>query len=497
MRKIVGLFTIILIVSILSACDVSSLEISENITAPKNRDLPIYGEWLIEDYKLTTISTMTEDEAKNYIGAKVIFHDKLVYVGDSYFLNPTFKLKNVNAKDYLTYHYKTNPEFLHIGEEKVQVISISDKEQFFNEFIKVSEDVAIVNIDGVFFYLRKVSGDIEMDNVDLLSLPQEIAITKDSDASQEDLTSGILLGLKYLELNEESNIESWNYRTIFIRSHNKEVVSIREKDGLILPRRSGFWKIEVEREEIDGKINDNIKAYQLDKKPELEETTDMNILENKNEKDKQEQNTIKNILFVSNDYISIENIHYRNKGQRYLEFYPIDNIENGTPIKISDIMGEAGKEALMQGFNKEMAQDTRYKNTILDINPKENSFGMFRRNGMWIFKGRVNYIEDGNYLYKDFNIDIVPTKELIRFDELLVPWNRIKSKIPEALDAFTSPNEDIAVLLTYRHILIFRIDNGDIADEPIEKIKLNSGEKIVMAEWALGKYSLLWEEQFK
>ena len=102
MRKIVGLFTIILIVSILSACDVSSLEISENITAPKNRDLPIYGEWLIEDYKLTTISTMTEDEAKNYIGAKVIFHDKLVYVGDSYFLNPTFKLKNVNAKDYLT-----------------------------------------------------------------------------------------------------------------------------------------------------------------------------------------------------------------------------------------------------------------------------------------------------------------------------------------------------------------------------------------------------------
>lgn len=116
---------------------------------------------------------------------------------------------------------------------------------------------------------------------------------------------------------------------------------------------------------------------------------------------------------------------------------------------------------------------------------------------MWIFKGRVNYIENSSYLYRDFNINILPTKELISFDELLVPWKEIKSKVPEALDAFTSPNEDIAVILTYGYILIYRIDNGTLSDEPIERIKLNSGEKVVMAEWALGKYSLLWEEQFK
>ncbi|MFS8540491.1 MAG: hypothetical protein LOD89_00155, partial [Tissierellales bacterium] len=171
-------------------------------------------------------------------------------------------------------------------------------------------------------------------------------------------------------------------------------------------------------------------------------------------------------------------------------------IGKGTPIKISDIMGEAGKEALIRGFNKEMAKDESYKNLTLDISPKENSFGMFRRNGMWIFKGRVNYMENGNYLYKDFNIDILPIKELISYDELLIPWKVIKAKVPEALDAFTSPNEDIAVVLTYGNLLIFRINNGSISDKPIERIKLNSGEKVVMAEWALGKYSLLWEEQF-
>jgi len=496
MKKIMALILFILLSLIITGCDVSSLEISRNINAPKNMKLPIYGEWVIEDYKLGPISSMNETEAKSYIGSKAIFHEKMVSVGKSYFLNPSFKTKNVNAEDYLIYHYKTSPEFLNIESEKIQIISVSDKEQYFNDFIKVSDDLVIVNIDGVFFYLTKESEKVQKDNINLSSLPQDVAITEDSSSSQEDLNSGILLGLKSYDLDGEENVESWNYRTIFIRSHNKEVISVKETDGLLLPRRSGFWKIQVERENIGGKINDNIRAYQLDKKPkEVEE--DMNSLTYDVKQDKKEQNTVKNILFVSNDYISIENIYYRNKGQRYLEFYPIDNIDNGAPINISDIMGEAGKEALIRGFNREMAEDESYKDIILNISPKENSFGMFRRNGTWIFKGRVNYMENGSYIYKDFNIDIIPSKELISYDELVIPWKAIKSKVPEALDVFTSPNEDIAVVLTYSNLMIFRIDNGSISDIPIERIKLNSGEKAVMAEWALGKYSLLWEEQFK
>jgi len=495
MRKIIGAIILIALVLTLTACGVGSLEISENISAPKNMNLPIVGEWVIEDYKLSAISEMSKDEAESYIGTKAIFHEKLVSIGESYFINPSFKIKNVNADDYLTYFYKTSPGFLNIESERIQVISVTDKEQFFNEFIKVSEDVAIVNIDGVFFYLKKVSDKVEIDDANLLKLPKEIAMTENTDSIEKDVSSGILLGLKSLDLNGEGNMESWTYRTIYIRSQNKDIANIQEMEGLFLPRRSGFWKIEVIREGIDDKVNDKISAYQLDKKPD--EEIKMEMFSFTPESQPEEQNTIKNILFVSNDYISIENIHYRNKGQRYLEFYPIDNINNGNPIKISDIMGEAGKEALMQGFNREMAQDMDYKNTVLDINPNETSFGIFRRNGMWIFKGRVNYIENSSYLYRDFNINILPTKELISFDELLVPWKEIKSKVPEALDAFTSPNEDIAVILTYGYILIYRIDNGTLSDEPIERIKLNSGEKVVMAEWALGKYSLLWEEQFK
>lgn len=235
---------IVLLVFIMTGCGISTFEISENISAPKNMNLPITGEWIIEDYKLSPISSMDEDDIKGYIGDRVIFHEKLVSVGKNYFLNPSFKVKNVDAEDYLIYHYKTSPEVLNIQSEKIQIVSISDKEQFFNDFIKVSDDLLIVNIDGVFFYLTKESQMVQKDNVDLSSLPHEIAIVEDSSMSKEDINTGILLGLKSFELNGEGNVETWNYRTIYIRTYNKNVVSVRETDGLLLPRRSGFWKIQ-------------------------------------------------------------------------------------------------------------------------------------------------------------------------------------------------------------------------------------------------------------
>ena len=86
-------------------------------------------------------------------------------------------------------------------------------------------------------------------------------------ASIEDddiLRTGVLIGLKSLDLqNKEDNVEKWNYRTIWIRSYNKEVDSIYEMKDIFLPRKTGFWKVAVNREKTDDKINDHIIAYPL------------------------------------------------------------------------------------------------------------------------------------------------------------------------------------------------------------------------------------------
>lgn len=495
MKKILLLLILIITMFSIISCNIDNIELSDNIEAPKNINLPISGKWRIEDYLLNASSVMDEEKAESYIGIEALFHNELITIGDDYCTEPSFRIKNVDTDEYLIYHHKVTSEFLNIEADEIEIVSITGEEQFFYEFIKASEDTIIVNIDGVFFYLNKISEEVEYDGAVTEQFTENILFDT-AEASDEDaLRTGILIGLKSLDLESKAEgFEKWNYRTIFIRANNKEIVSINEMENILLPRRTGFWKVSVDREEKDGKINDKIVAYPVNKPLHTESDNEIEV---KTEvEDNKTENTIKNILYIGNDYISIENIHYRNKGERFLEFYPIDNIGKFKPLIITDVLGEIGKEAFDEGVNKEILKDKEeYKNSLIDLKPNEESFGLFRRNGLWVFKGRINYVENGIYSYENFNIKAIPPKEVVYYDELSIPWNRIKSKIPEALDAFTSPNEDIAIILINNDIFIYTIEDGEISNKPIESIKLKPSEKIIMAEWAIGRYPKLWEEE--
>ena len=167
MKKIILLIGLIILIALISACSIDNMELSENIVAPKNTNLPIEGRYIIEDYKLSAVSGMDEEEAMTYIGKEAIFSEEMVSLGELYCYEPNFKIKNVKTNEYLIYQYKTNPETLNIEIEEIQIVSISGAEQFFNDFIKLSEDNILVNIDGVFFYLRKMTDNVEMDNIAL------------------------------------------------------------------------------------------------------------------------------------------------------------------------------------------------------------------------------------------------------------------------------------------------------------------------------------------
>jgi hypothetical protein len=495
MKKISLLIILLLSMILLVSCNVDNIEISDKIEAPDNNTPPISGKWVIEDYKIGDVSVMDEETAKTYIGKEALFDKKLVAIGDDYCLEPSFKIKNVNTADYLIYQYKTNPKFLNIDKDEIQIVSVMNKEQFFYEFIKESEETIITNIDGVFFYLKLVSNKVEDEKIAEYFYTEK-AMFRMADVQENDiLRTGLLIGLKSLDLeNREDNIEKWNYRTILIRSYNNQVVAVYEIEDIFLPRRTGFWKVGVNREEVDGKFNDTIFAYPQKKTLDIEQEQEK--VEEKEEERKIKRNTLKNILYIGNDYISVENVDYLNKGIRMLEFYPIDNIDKGKPMKFSDITGEVGKEFFLEGANKEILLEEKYKNSSIDLSPNEESFGLFRRNGHWIFKGRINFIENGIYSYKNFNIKAIPPREIIHYDELSIPWNAIKAKIPEAVDAFTSPNEDMIIVITHNNLLIYLIDDGDIGDIPVIKIQLKSAEKVIMSEWAVGRYPLLWEEEF-
>ncbi|NLJ78376.1 MAG: hypothetical protein GX329_03345 [Tissierellia bacterium] len=480
-------WNILLILSlVLGACGSNNMNLSENIMAPDNRLLPISGKWVIEDYKLGSISDLDEDMAKHYIGEEALFHKELVTLGPDICWEPSYKLKTTKAMDYLRHRYKVTPEYLDIDQNEIQVISVESDGQLFNEYIKLSEDRAIIGMGGAFFLMKRVNEYIEPEIIAEYYDNREIkAETSDMEA-EEEINSSILIGLKSLDLdNMEDDLVNWQYRTIFIRRDSKGIASIYETDEIFLPRRTGFAKVGVNRVKVKGRVNDRITVSDLNRKLDLR-------LEPRDREDR----TLKSILYAGNDYISLEKTHYLGKGERTLELHMIDHLDKDRPLEIADILGEIGSEAFTEGANK--AVETEHMgqmNSSVDLRPSEENFGLFRRNGHWIFRGRLDLVEDNKYSYKDFNINATPPKELVQYDELSISWNRIKIRVPGVLDAFISPDDDMLIALTHDAILIYLIEGGEISPIPESKIGLNSAERIIMSEWATGKYPLIWEEE--
>lgn len=488
MKKLFLVFILVISTIFFSSCEFRNIETADRIKPPDNNIPPISGRWKIEGYKKANEDVLNEKKVRELLNKEIIFHKKVAVIGNDLCLNPSYKIKNVDSADYLLYQYKVKPEYLNIKSKKVQIVTLTSEEKFFYEFIKEDDDKIIINIDGGFFYLTKISDELKEEDLEKYIKDCK----KDGnnylvDKGDEGLKSGVLLGLRYRDNNQSKDeMEGWKYRTIWIASENKSLDRIYGMEDLFLPRKTGFWKVGVDK--IDENSKESLYAYSINKEPvETESLQEVKEIR---------KNSVNTIVYIGNDYISLEYVEDFPAGKTGLETLPIDNMQSDNSIKISDITGENGKQIFYESATKEFSSDRNVESEYLDIKPNEESFGLARKNGHWIMKGRLNFLEGNKDVYKDFNIKIIPPKELVLYDELAVSWNAIKLKVPDAVDAFTSPDEDIALIFTPNKILTYAIEKGKLAKKPLKELELNDSETVVMAEWATGKYVDRWEKEF-
>lgn len=484
------LFISIIILIILPSCNAEQFKPKDMIEAPENNRPPITGKWVVEKCIDGHYKRGAEEEEKNFMGIEALFHKDGVVVGGDFILEPSYRLRSINLEDYLFYNYKINRDYLNIEEEKAEVITVLGEGQYFREFIKYSEDEMFFYDDDKFVFLKRNVEEVSKEEINRY-ISIEKSIMRISQKKEIDtLNSGVLLGIKTHSFDEENQIDKWDYRTIWVRSNNRTIDDIYEIDDLLVPRKKGFWSVEVNRENINNSINDNIRATQRGKVEDdfLGKTASIFQADYNKQRLTSYPSLIKHILYIGNDYVSTEVIDIGTK-KKSLRVYPIDYLEDNKPTKLSNVIGEEGLKLFFQSAKDAVKTDTNY---ILE----QESFGFQRRNGYWIMKGRVNYKKQYEDFYKDFEIKTIPPKELVHYDELVIPWNIIKARIPEAIDAFTSPNEDIIMVVTRNNILVYPIVENDISLNELGRIKLNNEDTIVMAEWGLGRYTSLWEEEF-
>lgn len=485
--KIKNFIIIFFCVVLVSGCGVIEGGVKEQIVAPDNNIPPILGKWEISNisYKVN----LNDLDLTNKIGEFGLFHKNAVVIGSEYSSSPEFKIKRVKARDYLIYKYKLDPFTLGLEDEFVKVVTIYNEKKYFKEFILLDEDNAIVYNEEAFYSMKRILPEVSEEEVKRYINVEESVQRSFTSTDSININSGILLGLKIQKFDEKNEIPEWDYKTYWLNVNNKSSVAIYELDKLLVPRRNGFWFIDSKRTVENNLLFDELKASPLEKiesKQEIYEDLNFDLREKDGFDHPRIPSVLKNILFVGNDYISVENIDLNRNDRRTLQIYTIDNLQDKKPIKLSDLIGIGGKDLFQEAASSNISLSN-------EIVVNEENVSLARRNGYWTIKGRVNYKENNEELYRDFNIKAIPPKEMVSFDELSLPWDAIRLTIPDVIDVFSSPKSEFIVVITSTDIIIYLLEEYDINKSPIATVSLPDDSSIIMSEWAVGRYPNVWQ----
>ncbi|RCX16388.1 hypothetical protein DFR58_111137 [Anaerobacterium chartisolvens] len=486
----------------ISGCAETPIDAAEKIVPPQNNLVPLEGRWVIMNHITEEPADMHKQSEEQWEGRIMEFTKDTLALDGLRWDGVSYKIKVVNTEEYFLYKYKGPIEGMGITSKDIHVITASSTDKFLYEFIKIDDNKFILNMDNEFFRLEKI-----MDKVEVLS-QKRVPDTDERNlhvliAQRQTSASGLLLGIRSAEPGSNSADAAfppkYSYSTLWISWAYEKPGPILRADGIFLARKSGFWRVQVKENKSDdgNRVEDFIEAYSISKKDEeaaYEDSGDPFFWKYK------EGTLRKSILYIGNDYISVKKIgagKYKDSGKNWeqnkLVVLPVDNVSNREGIKISDVMGSEGRISVERAID---ALPEDYMPRGLDLWTHEQSFALFRKTGHWFVKGRIDIDEGGSSRYFDYNINLIPPRELVAYDILHLSWTEIKDKIPEALDAFTSPNEDIAVIVTKNSIMLYKIDSGRLSEGPIKKVGLETGASVVMAEWSTGSYVSKWEKIF-
>ncbi len=199
------------------------------------------------------------------------------------------------------------------------------------------------------------------------------------------------------------------------------------------------------------------------------------------------------IEYLGNDYVAVE----KETGQgNQLQMLPVDKLSSTEEIKVSDLLGDEGRNAYLSARRRAAAALSDKMVTSIDGDESGENFGLMRKNGHWFLVGRINYQSGGTFQQSDFDLKIIPPANLIFYDTLVLSWHHIKDRVPDAVDAFTSPNKDIALIKTKNKLIIYPIGGEQLAETPLAELDLPEGTSVVMAEWGIGSYVESWEKSF-
>ncbi len=275
------------------------------------------------------------------------------------------------------------------------------------------------------------------------------------------------------------------YRTVLVTTEGGEPVVRAEGAGILMPYKTDFWRIVTAASDDSGGSYRTITAYNTS----LADRQAAPLL--KNDRDTTRYDDVKEkVVFAGNRYVAIAR---QSAGKESM--WVMDILQLGEPRALSLLAGNAEPHAAAV-----VTEEGRLGAVSSEETPREgkskgliHNWTIARSPGEWVAyrasgDGPVKLAE----LPYKLNRDVYGSQAQ---DALTIGWDEIRSVEPAARDAFTSPNGNLAAIVTDRSLMLQGADNGEFNGH-VAEVPLKAGEQVVMAQWATGSgYVERWKEK--
>lgn len=322
---------------------------------------------------------------------------------------------------------------------------------------------------------------------------------------ESTVRSALLVGLRTDMSTAGPPGEMSEYRTLLIAPHQNRLQVVADGSGILMPYKMDFWRLTDERGKTEeggayvhwtAALAASSKAASPASKP-IASTAYASLTEK--------------LLFVGNRYVAIEQKILARDEEGDLEnsrFVWVKDVPqlaaasnpNEPPIrqphvKLKDIFGASVEPALKQldPTLPHMPSDPQTKPASIDT--MGESWTVARHQGRWIAKV-ASYENDASGDHQSYRLKDVPLAlpaEVVSHDRLIPDWMEIKRIQPAAVDAYSSPNLDIVLVVTDRHLIVYPY-KGILLPNPLLTVELQPQESVIMAHWATDPYIEPWKK---
>src|SRR5271166_1376675 len=304
---------------------------------------------------------------------------------------------------------------------------------------------------------------------------------------------GLLLGLRLGGGTAENyqNFMYGVYRTLWITRAGGSV-RIEEAPNLLVPRRDGFWQVGSTLGSRDDKKEEFVWSAPLG------QTVQPRALTEEEAKGIAEETVSAHpIEFISGDYIGVGQTDAGQLSALYT--YKMDDHDFKEPVDISTVVGAAGAQALSDKAEKpsDLVRGmpvSMQGSCQLEV-PYMNWVAA-RNKGHWAVKGWGSW---GELKCSDkspaFQTSVRVPAKIVGFDDLPVTWDQITKAYPGAIDTFGAPTWGLLVVMTNEELIVCAVTKDGIG-RPLQRSALKPWEKVVMAQWSVGKFVTSWGDEF-